>query len=264
MRRGLVLFLVLAAFPAGAHAQGAGNATVTLNPAQAGKPTRLSLTATGDAVSSGQQPPKSVSLLVNRGFRIDPRSRAARCSAAQARAFNCPPASRIATGQARGSATVPVFGAVQFSADIQAFLAPRAQPGDIAGVVILARESRSGRQGAVNGRLLRVATGPFGTELRFENFDLANRQAPPGSSARLDSFTLSVQARRRVRKVRIVKRRVRTRRGTRIRRRRKMRIRRYYLIRNPRVCAGSWAYQVRATFPSAPEYVRDGSVPCAS
>ena len=71
-----------------------------------------------------------------------------------------------------------------------------------------------------------------------------------------------MEARRRVRKVRVVRRRVHTRHGTKIRRRRKVRIRRYYLITNPTTCAGSWPYQLRATFPSNPDVVSDGSVPC--
>ena len=260
MRRRLLLPLaMLLAFPASAAAQ--GEVTITLTPPSPGKHTRLGLRASGDALSSGQQAPKSVSLFIARGFKLDPRARAGRCKAEQARAFDCPVTSRVATGSAEGEVTLPPFPAYRFTATVEAFLAPRAQPGDIAGVVVLAQAS--GRRATINGRLLPVAgSGPFGAELRFENFDAAQQQAPVGASAKLTRFDLSVEARRRVRKVRVVRRRVRTRHGTKVRRRRKVRIRRYYLITNPPTCAGSWPYQLRATFPSNPEFVRDGSVPC--
>jgi hypothetical protein len=133
----------------------------------------------------------------------------------------------------------------------------------VAGVVVEGRESKSGRQAVIHGRLLPVAgAGPFGYELRFENFDLGQQQAPPGASAKLTRFSLSVEARRKVTKVRVVRRRVHTRHGTKIKRRRKKRVRRYYLITNPPACSGSWPYELRATFPTGPDAVRDGSVAC--
>jgi hypothetical protein len=257
-----VLLAVGLAFPAGAEAQST-DVTVTLTPPTAGKPSRLSVVARGGAVSAGQEAPKSVSLFIARGFKLDPRARKRRCTAEQARSYSCPLASRVATGSAQGTATVPAFGTFQFTATIEAFLTPRVQPGDIAGVVVQA--SGNGRRTSIQGRVVPVAgTGPFGAKLLFENFNYPAQQAPPGSSAKLDRFDLSVSAKRKVRKVRIVKRRVRTRHGVRIKRRRKVRIRRYYLIRNPRTCTGSWPYQLRATFPTRPEYVRDGTVPCSA
>lgn len=230
----------------------------------AGKPSRLSVLASGEAVSSGQETPKSFSLVIARGFKIDPRARAELCSADQARSFSCPQASKVATGSASGQVTVPPFPTFDFTATVEAFLTPKVQPGDIAGVVVQGREPRSGRQASIQGRLLPVSgDATFGTELRFDNFDFTQQAAPPGASAKLTRFELSVGARRSVRKVRIVKRRVRTRDGTKIRRRRKVSVKRYYLITNPPTCAGSWPYQVRVTFPSS-QTVRDGSVPCSS
>ena len=264
-KRHLLLLVALLALPASASGQApSGQATLTLSPATAGKHSRLGVVASGDAVASGQQPPKSLSLFITRGFKLDPRARKGRCTQQQASSYSCPVDSRVATGSAEGQATVPVFGNIQFSATIEAFLTPRVQPGDIAGVVVQAHESRSGRQASIQGRLVPVPTGAFGAELRFENFNLPQQQAPPGSSAKLTKFDLSVEARRRVRKVRVVKRRVHTRHGTKVKRHRKVRIRRYYLITNPRTCPGSWPYQLRATFPSGPDVVRDGSVACQS
>ncbi len=239
--------MILLALPCAALAQ--GEVTVTLTPPKAAKPTRLSLTATGEAVSSGQEAPKSVSLFVARGFKFDARARAKRCRAGDANGYSCPVASRVATGSADGEATVPIFGKVPFTATIEAFLTPRQQRGDLAGIVVQARESRSGRRASFRGRLLRVAGGgQFGAELRFENFDFGQQTAPPGASAKLTSFTLGVSAKRKVRK--------------RVGRHRRLRVRRYYLVRNPRRCTGSWPYQLRAAFPTRAEFVRDGSVAC--
>jgi hypothetical protein len=238
---------MLLALPAAGLAQ--GEVTVTLTPPKAAKPTRLALKATGEAVNSGQEAPKSVSLFIARGFKFDSRARAKRCRAADAAAYSCPVASRVATGSADGEATVPIFGTVPFTATIAAFLTPRQQRGDIAGIVIQAQEARSGRRASFRGRLLPVAgSDQFGTELRFENFDFGQQTAPPGASAKLTSFTLGVSARRKVRK--------------RVGHRRRLRVRRYYLIRNPRRCTGSWPYQLRAAFPTRAEFVRDGSVAC--
>jgi hypothetical protein len=253
-----IVFAAALAFPAAAAAQ--GEVTVSLTPAVAGKPSRLALEASGQAVSSGQQPPKSFALFIARGFRFDSRSRAARCTAKEESASNCPAASRVATGTAEGEATAPLFGTFPFRANIEAFLAPRSQRGDIAGVVL---EIRGARTASAHGRLLPVNNGsPFGSELLFEN--LTFPQPPAGASAKLNKLTLLVSAGRKVRKVKVRKRRVRTRHGTKIRRKRIVRVRRFHLITNPATCAGSWPYQLRVGFQSAPEFVRDGSVACSS
>lgn len=255
--------ICLALLPAGAHGQASGDVSVTLDPAVAGKASQLSVVARGQAVSSGQQSPKSLSLRVLRGFRIDPRSRAARCSADQARAFECPKESRIAVGAAVGEATVAPFPPIAFTASIEAFVARPVQPGDIAGIVVQVREPKSGRQGSITGRLLRLSGDAiFGTELRFDDIGLGG-DIPPGASIRIDRFELRVEAHRTVRRVRTVKRRVTTSSGTRVQRRREVTTTRYDLITNPLECAGSWAYQVRATFSDS-ETVRDGVVPCSN
>ncbi len=262
---GWFFLVVCLSLPAAASGQASGDVKVTLDPAVAGKPSRLSVVASGQATSSGQESPKSVSLLITRGFKIDPLSRAERCSADQAKSFACPPGSKVATGSASGQVTVPPFPPFDFTATAEAFLTPNVQPGDIAGVVVQVREPKSGRQASIQGRLLTVAgDATFGDELRFENFDSMQQALPPGASARLDRLELSVEAHRTVRRTRTVKRRVRTPHGrTRVVRRRKVSVKRYDLITNPRTCTGSWPYQVRVTFPSS-QMVRDGSVPCSS
>jgi hypothetical protein len=257
----------LLALPATASAQATGDVNVSVDPAVAGKPSRVSVQASGQATSTGQQPPRSISLFVARGFSIEPRAVAELCTDQQANASNCPTESRVATGSAQGEANVPVYGRIPFTATFQAFLAAKQHAGDIAGLVVQAQAG--GRGGTRRGRIVPVGgTGPFGVELRFENLDFAQgQQAPPGTTVQLNHFELSVDARRSVRVVRRVKRRVTRRRGRRkirrVVRRRVVRRRRYYLINNPRTCAGSWPYQVKVGFPTG-EQVRDGSVACSS
>ena len=72
-----------------------------------------------------------------------------------------------------------------------------------------------------------------------------------------------VGARRTVRQVKIVRKRVRTRRGTKVRRKRVVRRRRYDLITNPRTCAGTWPYQVRVVFPGR-ENTLTGAMSCTA
>src|SRR5438128_11405169 len=81
------------ALAAAALAQAPG-VSVTLDPNLAGQRSTLHVTADGQADQVNGRVPRSAVLSVQRGFRIDPRSRSARCSDQQARAFSCPAASR--------------------------------------------------------------------------------------------------------------------------------------------------------------------------
>jgi hypothetical protein len=213
-----------------------------LVPDVAGKPSRLEVDVSPQQVGAPSEPAQSVVLAIARGFVIDPR--------------------RVGRGTVEGNASgllVP-GGSQDFTATIDLFIAGPPQPGDIAGLVAQASEPRTGLRGTATGRLVRVAQGAFGTELRFDQLPGVQRP-PPGVTITVKRVRLAIGASRRVRKVRIKKRRVRTRRGTVVRRRRLVKRIRYHLIRNPRTCAGSWPYQVRVGFPSG-EQVRDGSVPC--
>ena len=161
--------------------------------------------------------------------------------------MSCPAKSRVATGSAQGSATF--FGQTfPISITIEAFLAPKVDPGDIAGVAIVAREQSTGRGGSGTGRLLPLVGGPFGLELRFD--EIPTGEVPAGVTVQLDRLDLTVTASRTVR----------------LKRKRKGKPRRkrtYHLIRNPGACSGAWPYQARVVFPSS-ELVRDGSVACTS
>ena len=256
------MFVALLAFPASAGAQATGDVNVTLTPAVAKKASRLNVTASGQATNTGEQPPSAISLFVARGFKINPRAVPQLCTNREADGAACPETSRVATGSAQGQADVPIFGTFPFTGTIEAFLLPAQQEGDIAGVGIVVRGA--GRQFARRGRLIPLeGPTPFGVELRFDNLNFGQSQAPPGSSVQLNRLELSVGA-SRVARVRVIKRVVVRRRGKRrrVRRRRTVR-RRYNLITNPRTCGGSWPYQVKIGFPSG-EQVRDGSVACSS
>ena len=255
MRAGACAALLTAALlgvPASAAAQVSGEVNVRLDPARAGKASRLSLEAGGSAVSAGQQAPRVVSLFITRGFRLDPRARATTCSEEERRRLVCPAASRIGAGAADGEATY-LLQRFAFRVTFDVFLAEKAQRGDVAGIAVVAREEQSGRSGSGRGRVLRSGDPAFGYELRFDS--LATSQAPPGATVDLRRLALEIGAHRTVRRKRTVRRR-----GT---RRRVVRKRRYDLIRNPRTCVGSWPYRVRATFHDS-EAVRDGSVACSA
>ena len=258
--RTIAAFAVLAGvlvLPAGATAQ-EGEVKVTLDPPAAGKASRLSLEASGRAVSSGQQAPRSISLLIARGFRFDSRARGARCNEEQRKRLACPEASKIGAGTADGEATF-LLQRFTFSATIEVFLADKVQRGDVAGIAVVVREPRSGRNGSGRGRLLASSDPAYGHELRFDELPVA--QAPAGARAELKRLQLTIGARRTVRrKVTVRRKRAGNRRGKR-KRRRVVRKVRYDLIRNPRACAGSWPYRVRASFQGS-ENVRDGSVAC--
>ena len=203
-------------------------------------------------MGSGEQAPRTLSLLVARGFRFDPRARRTSCSEEQRSRLSCPEASRIGTGTADGEATY-LLQRFPFQATIDVFLAQKVQRGDLAGIAMVVREQRSGQTRSGRGRLLPILDPAYGLELRFDA--LPATQAPPGASAELTRLQLTIGAQRTVRRKRIVRRRGK--------RRRVVRRVRYNLIRNPRACAGTWPYRVRATFQTSEE-VRDGSVACTA
>ena len=245
----LLIGLLLLAAAVGAHGQ-AADGTIEVAPNVAGRASELHVDFRPTPEQNEQaRNAQAIVIAAARGFRVDPRSRRRRCSEEQARQFECPEASRIGAGQADGTASIG-GGSQSFTASIDVFLAPPPQPGDVAGIVVQFREPQSGQRGQARGRIVRVPTGPFGVEVRFE--DLAGlTPSLPGVTITVDRIQLRVGARRKV--VRIIRRD-----GRRIRR-----VRRYTLIRNPRTCAGSWPYQVRGRYPDREE-VRDGSLACAS
>lgn len=240
----------LAAAPAAA-------APIMLDPNRAGAPSQLLVDAQPNNGSGGGGDVRGVVLSAPRGLKVDPRSRSGRCSPEQARDFACPESSRIGHGEAKGHASGLVVpgGRQDFTATIDAFLAPPQQAGDIAAVVLQVQEPKSGQKGAATGRLVPAAAdGQFGPELRFD--DLGGSQPQyPGVTITVDRITLQVGAKRTV----VRKRRVR-RHGRRVTVRKRYR---YSLLTNPRKCTqGSWPFRVTTVYSDREEQ-QDGSIPCA-
>ena len=249
--------------PPAASTQQAPVGTAGVTPSTAGKPSTVFLDFDPGSFGSSAQAPRSIVLAILRGFKIDVRSRAARCSDAAAQSFQCPAASRIGSGQAIVNARaffLPAAG-TNFTVSIAAFLARPAVRGDLASVVLLVNETSTGTRRVLRGRLMRLARGPFGAELSIDVSGIAG--APAGVRLSVRRFQMLVGARRTVRRVKIVRKRVRTPSGTRVRRKRVVRRVRYHLITNPRTCAGTWPYQVRVAFP-AQQTTLSGAMTCTA
>ena len=245
----------LLAVPAVAVAADAPPGAVQLDPNIAGRASTLRIELGQEALagrSSNDERPQSLHLQGTRGLRINPRAVARRCTDEQADAFNCPARSRIGSGSAEGRAeTSPVTG-IDFTATIDVFLAPRRQVGDIAGVVVQIREPQSGQRFTVKGRIIPIAAGPFGSELRFEGLD-GGGELPPGVTVTLRRVQITAGAQR------VVRRRVTVRRNG--MRRRVTRRFRYTLLRNPRTCTSPWPYRLRVVYRDRTEDF-NGSVDC--
>ena len=259
MTRRLLLAAVAAAFPLAAPAPAqTPQPYVAVVPNVAGKASELRVDLRPDPAQSSQaRNAQEIVLAVARGFRTDPRSRRARCSEAQAREFRCPEDSRIGYGQAEGTAsgTLLPAGGQRFTASIDVFLAPPPRRGDVAGVVVQFREPQSGARGQARGRIVRVRSALFGSEVRFEELGGATPQFP-GITVTVERIRVQVGARRTVRRTRTVRRG-----GRRVRVVRRVR---YSLITNPPTCrAGGWPYEVRIRYPDRQD-TRAGSLECSS
>jgi hypothetical protein len=257
MRRALAIAVVLAAaLAAAAGAQAPGDA-VRVDPNKAGIASHflVDVRVSEDPKAAGRSPTAAV-IGSSAGFKFDPRARSERCSAERAKGFDCPANSRIGTGTANATLVHNggVFAPQPLVIDVQAFLAPAQQSGDLAGMVLAFKERSSGQQGTTTGRVVKSG----GVEVRFE--DLAGAaQAPDGFTLRVDRIQLDVGA-SRTEKVTVCCKTVR-RNGKKKKVRYKKKVRRD-LIRNPRTCSGSWPYQVRLRYSASDESVRDGSVAC--
>ena len=252
----IALFALLAlAAPAAATAAEAPPGAVRLSPDLAGRASELRVEISGDALApAGGEQPRALSLFGTRGLKVDARAVARRCTDAQADAFDCPAASRIGAGSAQGRAEGALVpgGGFDFTASIDVYLAPARQQGDVAGVVIIVREPQSGQRFNGKGRILKVASGAFGSETRFEGLS-GGGQLPPGVTVRLNRVEMRVGARRTVR------RKVTVRRNG-VRRRVTKRFT-YSFLTNPRTCTGSWPYRLRVEYPGRTDDY-DGNVPC--
>jgi len=251
IRRPLLALLAVLPFSAAGVALAADKApdgTVRAVPNIAGHASTLELDAKGStAALKSDETPSKVVLALTRGLGFDGRAVARRCTDGQANQNACPTGSRAGKGTADFHVT-NATGMTVFSgtADIGVFLAPRGK-GDIGDVQVVV--SAAGMTGSAHGKLVRVARGRFGSELRF--MIPKTNGVPMGFKVTVQRLRLSTGARRTVR--------VRVRRGGRTRTVRRT----YTLLRNPSRCPAShrWPVQLRATYSSG-ELVRDADIIC--
>jgi hypothetical protein len=215
------------AVPAFAIVEGDQPPPVVLDPNIAGSQSRLAVDVRPPQDQSDDQAIQAVILSGPRGLKVDPRSRARRCSPAQASNFECPAGSRVGKGQAVGHATGAIVpgGRQDFVATVDAFLAPPVRSGDVAGAVLQVTENRSGARASATGRIVRGSrdASPFGVKLRFDSLP-----SYPGVTLTVDSISLLAQGRRTV-----------TKHGKR---------HRYSLLTNPGKCSGSWPFRVSIVY----------------
>jgi hypothetical protein len=234
-----------AILPAVAIAADAPDGTVRAVPNKAGAGTTLKLDAHGEtaALKPGETPSKVV-LAFTRGYRFDGRAVAKRCTDDQAKANKCPEKSR----SGRGTVQYHINGTTQeHTTTIGEFLAPRS-PGAIGDVQFVVRDNDFNMTLSSHGRLVRVASGPYGAELRL---DYPAPKLPPGIQLTIDRLTLQTGAHRRV-TVRVGPHRVR-------------RHRTYQLVRNPAKCPAShrWPVELRASYSSG-DVTRTADIICRS
>ena len=255
MRAFAAATLAFAVLAGAAVAQVPGD-PVRVNPSRAGAASHLivDVRASEDPAAGGRSPQSAV-LSAATGFKFDPRARPERCSAERAKAFDCPTASRIGTGTANATVSNGFFSQ-PVTIDVNAFLGPPPQSGDVAGVVLQFRERSTGQRGTTTGRV--VKTG--GLEVRFDDLSGA-AQPPDGFTVRVDRIQLDVGA-SRTERVTVCCKTVR-RNGKKKKVKYKKNVRRD-LIRNPRTCGGSWPYQFRLRYSASDESVRDGTVACTA
>lgn len=258
MRRTILVTAVLVLALAGsARAQDTTiSATLTPNAPAAG--TTLHVGVDGAAPELAGALPESLTIGLQRGFQLDLVAVGARCDANHAPIGDCPEASRIGSGRALARASGLLNADIP--ATIAIFLADPVQAGDLASVVL--RVDAAGQSRAVRARLVRLATGPFGYELRATGFAAAIPTLP-GVVFSLRFLTLDITARRSVTTTVIKRVRV-TRDGKRVTVRRKVKRKvRHDLIRNPKTCAGSWSARVTVRI-SGTDRPRDLAIPCTA
>lgn len=236
MRRALALSGLIAVVSATtALGAAAGSVSLKLSASKPGRHSTVNLLAQGPFPGvSGVA--TSVVFDAARGFKADPRAVPALCSAAQASAGSCPAESQIGQGDIKTHVTTSIgAGSGDYDITAKSYLAPPQQPGDIAGVVLLATaQTAAGPQNFdTTGRLLKPQSGPYGVELRFDHFPAAAPSIPGVT------FTVSVNS---IQLLSGASRQVTI--GTGKHRRTK----RYALFTNPTTCHGSWTGRFTAVF----------------
>ncbi|MDQ3935195.1 MAG: hypothetical protein M3340_11270 [Actinomycetota bacterium] len=245
-----------------ATAQVPGDA-VRAQPSKAGVGSHLlgDLRVSEDPKAGGQSP-RQLFVSVAAGFKGDARARSETCSSQRAAGFDCPGNSKIGTGTANATLVHNggAFAPQPLVADMEIFLAPPQQSGDVGGVVLQVKERSTGQRATVTGRLVKLGA-PYGLGLQFENLDPLTAGAPEGFHIRVERVQTDIGASRTVKKkaYRYVRRNGKKKRVAYYKKIR------YDLVRNPRTCpSGGWPYAVRLVYPNGAESVREASMECTS
>jgi hypothetical protein len=243
-----VLCILVAGYVAVVAGPAAAAEPLELDPNGAGEGARLEIDV--DPRGASGEGAQSLSLALPRGLRFDRRAVSDLCLPGQAAAANCPEGSSIGRGhtEVTFSGYLEPDDSVDVISRIDAYLAPAAEPGDAAGMVLQLTELVSKQRTYFSGRIVPLDSGPYGYELRVDS--LPTGQPPPPVTATFKRLRLFLQARRKVVKRKKV-------RGRRV----KKRVR-YHLFRNPKSCGGTWRYELRVRFASGQER-RPGSAPCS-
>lgn len=217
--------LLGSAAPAGAQA------TSSVTPDQAGKPSTLSFEVDGSAAPIGGRLPSAMELAAP-GFKVNRKAVARRCSEQAAKLNECPRRSLMGKGSLLIGVTAP-DGTRDVDVAVNVYLNSRAR--------ILAVAYVFGWR--VVPASLRTADG------FVVDFDPLPA-APPfeGVSYTLRRISFDFGAKRVIR--------TRTRSGV-------VRKRRVHLLRNPSNCAGSWASSVSLRFPDGSVTPFDAPTPCS-
>ena len=256
MRRTMLVTTALVLVLAGTARAQDTTFSSSLIPNTPGAGSKLHLSIGGAAPELTGAVPESLTLGLQRGFKLDVATIATRCDASHATLGDCPAASRIGSG----SALVHASGLVNADvpATIAVFLADPVQAGDLASVVL--RVEAIGQARAVRARLLALPSGPIGYELLATGFASAI-PAIPGVAIALRGLVLDIGVRRNITTT-VVKRVKVTRNGKRVTVRRKVKRKvRHDLIRNPKTCPGSWVARVTVRVAGT-DRARDVPIPC--
>ena len=215
--------LLLATCVASAGAEDLAPGSLRLLPHTPGTGSTFAVNATFDQEPGTQLQAYDVDIA--RGLRIDPRAVSGRCGIARARAGKCPADSRIGSGEGavrvQGPA-VPQGG--NFTLGIDFFLTPPQRHGDIGGIVLAGREPASGLGFALIGRIVPLASGRYGYELRFRD---TARELPAGYSVQLGHIRAHIGATQRVGR------------------------RTHHLLTTPPTCRrGGWPFRLRVVYTS--------------
>jgi hypothetical protein len=204
---------------------------VTVDPNTTGAGSVTSIDATPP---NGSKNPRSIALKAAKGFKYDGRAAPKRCSDAQGKQNNCPAGSRVGGGTVDVTATPGGHVIV----DLGLFLGPKRKPGDLTGVVGIAKVRATGQKGHAFGRVFRIDEGKLGIETLFSGLDKALKP-PEGFKVHVDRLRLHFGRHRQVNGKRVD------------------------LIRNPGTCgAKGWAYAAVVTYPDGSGKTFRGAAQC--